>query len=66
MPCQGPKPKPSALPCVRATCYVTALREGGSLPGLVEASDDGMYVTKFRGSGQGENALVADRFQATG
>ena len=51
---------PAALPCVRATCYVTALREGGSLPGLVEASDDGMYVTKFRGSGQGENALVAE------
>jgi hypothetical protein len=50
----------AALPCVRATCYVTALREGGSLPGLVEASDDGMYVTKFRGSGQGENALVAE------
>jgi hypothetical protein len=48
------------LPCVRATCYVTALREGGSLPGLVEASDDGMYVVKFRGSGQGENALVAE------
>ena len=51
---------PAALPCVRATCYVTALREGGSMPGLVEASDDGMYVTKFRGSGQGENALVAE------
>ena len=51
---------PDALPCVRATCYVTALREGGSMPGLVEASDDGMYVTKFRGSGQGENALVAE------
>ena len=51
---------PAALPCVRATCYVTALREGGSLPGLVEASDDGMYVVKFRGSGQGENALVAE------
>jgi hypothetical protein len=51
---------PASLPCVRATCYVTALREGGSLPGLVEASDDGIYVTKFRGSGQGENALVAE------
>jgi hypothetical protein len=51
---------PAALPCVRATCYVTALREGGSMPGLVEASDDGMYVTKFRGSGQGVNALVAE------
>ena len=51
---------PHELPRVRATCYVTALREGGSMPGLVEASDDGMYVTKFRGSGQGENALVAE------
>jgi hypothetical protein len=51
---------PAALPCVRATWYVTALREGGSLPGLVEASDDGMYVVKFRGSGQCENALVAE------
>ena len=51
---------PAALPRVRATCYVTALREGGSLPGLVEADDDGMYVVKFRGSGQGERALVAE------
>ncbi|MGH2841444.1 MAG: HipA family kinase [Solirubrobacteraceae bacterium] len=45
---------------VVATRYVTALREGGSLPGLVEADDDGMYVTKFRGAGQGEAALVAE------
>lgn len=43
-----------------ATRYVTALREGGSLPGLVEADDDGMYVTKFRGAGQGAGALVAE------
>ena len=45
---------------VTATRYVAALREGGSLPGLVEADDDGMYVTKFRGAGQGEGALVAE------
>jgi len=45
---------------VRATRYVTALREGGSLPGLVEADDDGLYVAKFRGSGQGMRALVAE------
>lgn len=45
---------------VVATRYVTPLREGGSLPGLVEADDDGMYVTKFRGAGQGEGALVAE------
>lgn len=45
---------------VTATRYVTALREGGSLPGLVEADDDGLYVLKFRGAGQGPRALVAE------
>jgi hypothetical protein len=45
---------------VTATRYVTALREGGSLPGLVEADDDGLYVVKFRGAGQGPRALVAE------
>ena len=45
---------------VVATRYVTPLREGGSLPGLVEADDDGMYVLKFRGAGQGAKALVAE------
>ncbi len=45
---------------VVATRYVTALREGGSLPGLVEADDDGLYVVKFRGAGQGPRALVAE------
>ena len=45
---------------VTATRYVAPLREGGSLPGLVEADDDGLYVTKFRGAGQGEGALVAE------
>jgi hypothetical protein len=39
---------------------VTPLREGGSLPGLVEADDDGLYVAKFRGAGQGLKALVAE------
>jgi hypothetical protein len=48
------------LRSVTATRYVEALREGGSLPGLVEADDDGMYVTKFRAAGQGEKALVAE------
>ncbi len=43
-----------------ATRYVTALREGGSLPGLVEGDDDGLYVVKFRGAGQGVRALVAE------
>ncbi|MFZ0089577.1 MAG: HipA family kinase [Solirubrobacteraceae bacterium] len=45
---------------VAATRYVTALREGGSLPGLVEADDDGLYVVKFAGAGQGLRALVAE------
>jgi hypothetical protein len=45
---------------VTATRYVTALREGGSLPGLLEADDDGMYVVKFSGAGQGRGALVAE------
>ena len=45
---------------VRATRYVTPLREGGSLPGLVEADDDGLYVVKFRGAGQGPRALIAE------
>ena len=45
---------------VTATRYVTPLREGGSLPGLVEADDDGLYVVKFRAAGQGSKALVAE------
>src|SRR3954464_9851267 len=45
---------------VRATRYVAPLREGGSLPALVEADDDGLYVLKFRGAGQGRKALVAE------
>jgi hypothetical protein len=45
---------------VRATRYVTPLREGGSMPGLVEADDDGLYVLKFRGAGQGPKALLAE------
>lgn len=45
---------------VRATRYVAPLREGGSLPGLVEGDDDGLYVCKFRGAGQGPLALVAE------
>jgi hypothetical protein len=48
------------LRSVRATRYVTPLREGGSLPGLVEADDDGLYVLKFRGAGQGPRALAAE------
>ncbi|MEJ7646388.1 MAG: HipA family kinase [Chryseolinea sp.] len=45
---------------VNVTRYVTPLREGGSLPAIVEADDDFLYVLKFRGSGQGSRALVAE------
>ena len=45
---------------VNAARYVTPLREGGSLPAIVEADDDGMYVLKFRGAGQGVKALIAE------
>ncbi len=45
---------------VFATRYVTPLREGGSLPAIVEADDEGMYVLKFRGAGQGAKALIAE------
>jgi hypothetical protein len=48
------------LPFVRVTRYVTPLREGGSLPGIVEADDLGTYVCKFRGAGQGLRVLVAE------
>jgi hypothetical protein len=51
---------PLVLRTVTATRYVTPLREGGSLPGLVEADDDGLYVVKFRGAGQGPKALAAE------
>lgn len=45
---------------VSATRYVTPLREGGSLPAIIEADDTGMYVLKFRGAGQGVRALIAE------
>jgi hypothetical protein len=48
------------LRTVAATRYVTPLREGGSLPAIVEGDDDGLYVLKFRGAGQGPKALVAE------
>ncbi|HVW83826.1 MAG TPA: HipA family kinase [Bryobacteraceae bacterium] len=48
------------LRTVQATRYVTPLREGGSLPAIVEADDLGLYVLKFRGAGQGPLALVAE------
>ena len=51
---------PAVLRTVTATRYVTPLREGGSLPAIVEADDDGLYVCKFRGAGQGPRALAAE------
>jgi hypothetical protein len=48
------------IPSVSVTRYVTPLREGGSLPGIVEADDLGTYVCKFRGAGQGVRVLVAE------
>src|SRR5271154_2838005 len=48
------------LRTVRATRYVTALREGGSLSAIIEADDLGLYVVKFRGAGQGPLSLVAE------
>ena len=45
---------------VRAIRYLTPLREGGSVPAVVEADDDGTYVAKFRGAAQGPRALVAE------
>ena len=48
------------LPQIAATRYVSPLREGGSLPGLLEADDDGIYVVKWTAAGQGPLALVAE------
>lgn len=48
------------LRTVNVTRYVTPLREGGSLPAIVEADDGFLYVIKFRGAGQGKKALVAE------
>jgi hypothetical protein len=48
------------LRTVAATRYVTPLREGGSMPAIVEADDDGLYVLKFRGAGQGPKVLIAE------
>lgn len=48
------------LRTITAVRYVTPLREGGSLPAIVEGDDDGLYVVKFRGAGQGPKALIAE------
>ena len=51
---------PETLRTVDVTRYVTPLREGGSMPAICEADDEFMYVTKFRGAGQGKKALIAE------
>jgi len=48
------------LPTYTAVRYVQPLREGGSLPAVVDTYDGGMFVTKFRGAGQGVKALIAE------
>ncbi len=55
-----PPSPPILLRTVEVTRYVTPLREGGSLPALVEADDGFLYVLKFRGAGQGPKALIAE------
>ena len=45
---------------VTTTRYVTPLRQGGSLPALVEADDESLYVMKLTGAGQGPKALIAE------
>lgn len=53
-------PARPSLRAVAATRYVTPLREGGSMPAVVEGDDDGLYVLKFQGAGQGPKALIAE------
>ena len=48
------------LRTLQVSRYVTPLREGGSLPAIVEGSDQGLYVLKFHGAGQGPRVLVAE------
>jgi len=52
--------KPVSIRRVEVMRYITPLREGGSLPAIIEADDGFQYVLKFRGAGQGEKALIAE------
>lgn len=56
----GDSGRAAPLRTVSAVRYVTPLREGGSLPAIVEGDDDGLYVLKFHGAGQGCKALIAE------
>ncbi|MGI9625509.1 MAG: HipA family kinase [Longimicrobiales bacterium] len=53
-------PRDLTLPKLTATRYVTPLKEGGSLPAVVDTAEDGQWVVKFKGAGQGPKALVAE------
>ena len=53
-------PTPRSLPRHAATRYVQPLREGGSLPAVVDTAAGGLFVVKFRGAGQGPKALIAE------
>src|ERR1700749_4694058 len=52
--------RPPQIRTVNVIRYVTPLREGGSLPAIVEADDGFLYVLKFRGAGQGIKSLIAE------
>ncbi len=54
----------AGLPRLVGTRYVVPLREGGSLPAVVDTEADGSYVVKFRGAGQGPRALIAEALVA--
>jgi hypothetical protein len=53
-------PLSTTLPTYSATRYLQPLREGGSLPAVVDTDGGGLFVTKFRGAGQGSKALIAE------
>lgn len=60
LPCTDEIPRVPTLSTHLATCYVQPLREGGSLPAVVDTEDGGLFVAKFRGAGQGPKVLVAE------
>src|SRR5690606_17270561 len=61
----GPRRRSAVLPKLVGVRYALPLREGGSLPAVVETEDDALYVVKFRGAGQGQKALVAEAIAAS-
>src|SRR5947209_19533127 len=57
---RGPPKPEGALPRLSGARYVVPLREGGSLPAVVDTDGEGTFVVKFRGAGQGPKALIAE------